>query len=210
MVLLLLVIRHLSFVKFMWLKRFILIALVIVGVNSPLSALDFEVIDTTNEDGTPLSIGKIKILSVFRLFTTSKNNQDLVELSGLAWSEDENILYAISDHGALFHFNPEIDNKGLKNIQLIAAHPLLSKAGEDLGYPWSDSEGLHLKNGNNGRKGDDELLVSFELKPRLQWHHPDGKFIKKEALPEWLEDKSNYYKWQNSVVSWQKIINDKL
>ena len=52
----------------------------------------------------------------------------------------------------------------------------------------------HLKNGDNGQPGDDELLVSFELKPRLQWHKPNGEFLKKEALPARLEDKSHYYR----------------
>ena len=185
--------------KRIWLKCFIFI--ITLGLCAPLLALDFEVIDTANEDGTLLSIGKIKILSVVRLFTTSKNNQDLVELSALAWSGDENILYALSDHGALFHFKPEFENTGLSNIQLLDAFPLMGASGEDLSYPWSDSEGLYLKNGNNGHKGDDELLVSFELKPRLQWHQPDGRFIKKEALPEWLEDKANYYKRHKALES---------
>jgi hypothetical protein len=184
----------------MWLKRLVFI-LFMLGLSTQLSALDFEVIHTANEDGTPLSIDKIKILSVVRLFTTSKNNQDLVELSALAWSEDENILYALSDHGALFHFKPEFDDTGLSDIQLLDAFPLMGTSGEDLSYPWSDSEGLYLRNGNNGRQGDDELLVSFELKPRLQWHQPDGRFIKNEALPEWLEDKSNYYKRHKALES---------
>jgi len=185
---------------YIWFRHLALLLFLLCFI-SPLSALDFEVIDTANEDGTPLSIGSIKVLSVFRLFTTSKNDQDLVELSALAWSKDENILYALSDHGSIFHFRPAFNENGLSDIHLIDAYPLLGASDEDLSYPWSDSEGLYLKNGDNGRKGDDELLVSFELKPRLQWHQPDGTFIKKESLPEWLEDKSNYHNRHKALES---------
>lgn len=184
----------------MWLQRLIFL-LVITGFNSPSVALDFEELETANEDGSPLVIDKVKILSVIHLFGTSKNSQDMVELSGLAWSEDENILYAVSDHGALFHFRPIFENQLISDIQLVNAYSLKDESGVYLSYPWSDSEGLHLKNGDNGKSGDDELLVSFELKPRLQWHRPDGGFISRQALPGWLEDKANYYKRTKALES---------
>jgi len=178
-----------------------LIFLVLVVYHVQACALDYEVINTADEEGSPLTIGKVKILSVHRLFTTSINGQEMVELSGLAWSEDEKLLYAVSDHGVLFHFRPVFGDQGLSDIKLLKAYPLKDVSGESLGYPWSDSEGLHLKNANNGKPGDDELLISFENRPRLQWHQPDGRFISKEPLPEWMEERASYYRRGKALES---------
>ncbi len=38
----------------------------------------------------------------------------------------------------------------------------------------SDSEGLDILNGRNGKRGDAELLVSFEREPRIARYRPDG------------------------------------
>ena len=166
-----------------------------------LQALDFEVIQTTDEQGKPLVIERIKVLSVLHLFTTQMKDQPMVELSALAWSEDENLLYALSDHGSLFHFRPVFRAEQLTSIELLDAFPLRSSLEEKLSYPWSDSEGLYLRNGSNGIMGDDELLVSFENRPRLQWHRPDGGWIRNEPLAGWMEDPSSYYRRGKALES---------
>ena len=125
-------------------RQFILL-LIVAGFNAPVAALDFRIIDTTGEDGAPYAAGKIRILSVYRLLDTAVNGQRMVELSALAWSEDENILYALSDHGSVFHFRPEFNAQGLSGIRLLDAYPLRDAGKQALGYPWSDSEGLALK-----------------------------------------------------------------
>ena len=164
-------------------------------------ALDYEIRTPLAEDGSPITIGKLKILSVYRLFPTTIDDQEMVELSGLAWSRDDNILYALNDHGAIFHFRPEFNKQGLADIHLLAAYALHDVSNKPLGFPWSDSEGLYLENGDNGQPGDDELLISFELKPRLQWHRPDGRYIKKEPLPEWMGQRSSYHSWSKALES---------
>jgi hypothetical protein len=118
----------------------------------------------------------------------------MVELSALAWSEDEQLLYAVSDHGAVFHFRPGFSDNAITDIQLVNAFALYDPSGKALSYPWSDSEGLFLRHGANGRKGDDELLISFENRPRLQWHLPDGTFIREETLPAWMKDPASYHR----------------
>lgn len=166
-----------------------------------VQALDFEVIQTDDEEGKPLVIERIKVLSVLRLFTTQMKDQSMVELSALAWNADEKLLYAISDHGSLFHFRPVFQDEKLKGIELLDAFPLRSRSGEQLTYPWSDSEGLYLRNGSNGIIGDEELLVSFENRPRLQWHRPDGTWIRNEILPGWMEDPASYYRRGKALES---------
>ena len=172
----------------------LILLLALVGLHAHVHALDYEQVDIVGEDGEPAIIDGIKVLSVHHLFTTTVNGQDMVELSGLAWSRDENTLYAVSDHGALFHFRPVFNDDKLVEIKMLGAYPLLDKAGKPLGFPNSDSEGLHVRNASNGIAGDDELLISFELRPRLQWHRPDGGFIRKEPLTEYLEDNSSYHR----------------
>lgn len=175
--------------------------LLLCGMHAQLHAMDFEKIQVSDDPGAPLVIDHIRVLSVFHLFTTEYNNLPMVELSGLAWSEDEQLLYAINDRGSLFHLRPVFDDTGINNIQLVDAFPLRSQSGSELSYPWSDGEGLYLRNGANGIKGDDELLISFENRPRLQWHRSDGAFLSQETLPGWLTDRATYHRRGKALES---------
>ena len=129
------------------------------------------------------------------------NDLPMVELSALAWSEDEQLLYAISDHGSVFHFRPIFQGDKLAGVDLLNAYALRSSSSEKLSYPWSDSEGLYLRNGANGKPDDDQLLVSFENRPRLQWHRPDGTWIRGEPLPGWMQDPASYFRRGKALES---------
>ncbi|HEY5734002.1 MAG TPA: esterase-like activity of phytase family protein [Gammaproteobacteria bacterium] len=175
--------------------------LLLCGVHGQLLAMDYEKIKVSDDHGAPLVIEHIRVLSVFHLFTTEFNNLSMVELSGLAWSADEQLLYAINDRGSLFHLRPVFDDTAINDIQLVDAYPLRSQSGGELSYPWSDSEGLFLRNGANGIAGDDELLISFENRPRLQWHSSDGAFLSQESLPGWLTDPATYHRRSKALES---------
>jgi hypothetical protein len=175
--------------------------LLLLGMHGQLLAMDFEKIQVSDDHGAPLVIDRIRVLSVFHLFTTEFNNLPMVELSGLAWSEDEQLLYAINDRGSVFHLRPVFDETGVNDVQLVDAYPLRSQSGSELSYPWSDSEGLYLRHGTNGIAGDDELLISFENRPRLQWHRPDGAFLRQESLPGWLTDRATYHRRGKALES---------
>ena len=176
------------------------LTITLICVAVPAAAFDYEVIDVSEGD-SPLVVDNIKVLGVLRLFTTYKDAQQMVELSALAWSEDEQLLYALSDHGAVFHFHPQIVGQRLTAIDLVRAFPLRDQSGDALGYPFSDSEGLYLANGHNGVSGDDELLISFENQPRLQWHRADGTYLKHEPLPAPMEDRKTYYRRGKALES---------
>ncbi len=182
-------------------RRFIYLAIFLLITSFEAQALDYEVIDVVDENGQAIEIGKIRFMSAHHLFTTEMNDQEMVELSGLAWSEDEQRLYAISDHGSIFHFDLTFTEKAISGIRLANAYALKDVAGDDLSYPYSDSEGLHIVNANNGIPGDEELLVSFENKPRLQWHKPDGTFLKRGKLPSYLEKHASYYRRTKALES---------
>lgn len=113
-------------------------------------------------------------------------------LSGLAWDEDDQILYAVSDKGYLLHLQPSFLGSNLTNIDLIDAYPLKNKKGENLTGSRSDAEGLDILNGNNGIKGDAELIISFEVRPRIHRFNPQGEKLGKYKLPEEFDNIDDY------------------
>ena len=135
---------------------------------------------------------RIHINNSIALRNSRFNDLPISELSGLAWDNDEQLLYAISDEGLLYHFKLSFT----KN-KLTAANPSLATPLKDaIGYPlkgkYSDSEGLSLINGNNGKKGDSRLIVSFENKPRISLYTPTGKLIKNVKIPKKLRKRKTY------------------
>jgi hypothetical protein len=139
------------------------------------------------------TVGRVRFLGALALPAIKAHGMTLAGLSGLAWDSDEGILHAISDQGAVFGLKPEFRNGQLSSVQLVSAAPLIDpKTGKPVRWLRSDSEGLELLNAGNGRKGDSELMISFEGEPRLARYRPDGKFIAEIDLPEPLRDKSRY------------------
>ncbi len=134
----------------------------------------------------------MRLLDSVGLRLKTASGEAVTELSGLAWDEDEELLYAVSDEGVLHHLRLEIVGDHIEKVQLISSFPLLDKEGDVLSTGRSDSEGLALLNGANGRKGDSLLLVSFEHKPRVVRYTPRGEFIAGLELPRKLRAKKNY------------------
>lgn len=135
----------------------------------------------------------VRLLGALRLANTEIKGLRLCGLSGLAWDQDEGLLYAISDLGGLFHLRPEFDAQGyLTGIQLVAAYPLRDELDRPVRAPYDDSEGLALRNGDNRIPGDSELLASFEVRPRIVRYSPTGLWKGEERLPALLRDLRNY------------------
>lgn len=114
------------------------------------------------------------------------------ELSGLAWDQDEKLLYALSDNGYILNMQPVFSGHKLQDIRLVSGHRLRDENGKPLKYKQADSEGLAIEHGNNGRRGDTRLIVSFERIPRLVRYKPDGTFASRLTLPAGLEDMARY------------------
>ena len=119
------------------------------------------------------------------------------ELSDLAWDEDEQILYAISDHGTLFYLQPVIQNNTLMNVNFVKGIGLKRK-GDKKRRKW-DIEGLDILNGNNGVKGDSELVISFERKARIARFSTQGILLEEYPLPKALS-KEKYYSGSNHML----------
>lgn len=135
----------------------------------------------------------IRWLGALRLNRASFDGLELCGLSDLAWDEDAGLLYAISDIGGLFHLRPEFDSHGiLIGVRVVAAYPLLDASGQPVRPPFDDAEGLAIRNGDNQTPGDTELLVSFEIRPRVVRYSPTGQWRGEEPLPALLSDLRNY------------------
>lgn len=137
-----------------------------------------------------------------------KGSDDLAELSDLAWDEDEELLYAVSDQGRLLHLRPIIKNNQLRDIQLINTFPLKDDKGKKFKDKYSDAEGLNLLNGHNGIREDSELLISFEQKHRVLRVTPEGKEIEEIPLPDPLNNKKSYRKKNDGIEGF--VIHPKL
>jgi hypothetical protein len=143
----------------------------------------------------------VRLLGAIRMESRSVDGLKFVGLSGLAWDEDEQLLYAISDHGRLFHLRIHVDNDRLVAAEVVAGHSLTDGDGRALRYPWSDAEGLTLEHGDDGRRGNSELLVSFEHRPRVRVYDMRGRRLRAESLPAPLEDRHRYAHPNRSLES---------
>lgn len=144
---------------------------------------------------------EVNILAVATLTNATINGYKIEELSGLAWDEDEHILYALSDNGYVLHLRPEFQDLRLSDVHFLAGHTLRDEKDKPLKYKMSDSEGIAIKNSNNGIKGDTQLLVSFERRPRLISYTPDGVMIAAIKLPGELSENSHYRGENKSLES---------
>jgi len=138
-------------------------------------------------------IDGIRVLGVLELPSPVVNGLRFSQFSGLAWDQDDDLLYALSDKGWLFGLRPVFRDGRLVDVTLASAAPLIDPATrKPVRWHRADSEGLDILNGRNGRRGDAELLISFEREPRIARYRPDGHFIADVPLPENLRDVHRY------------------
>lgn len=144
--------------------------------------------------GNGSRLGNIRILGLLELPGIKIGELRFAQLSGLAWDDDDEVLYAISDKGALFHLRPEFRDEQLVGLKLLQAVPLKGlRTREPVSGLWSDAEGLDIRNARNGRKGDAELIVSFEHHPRVLAYRPDGHALREYPLPPPLDKRKAYH-----------------
>ncbi len=120
---------------------------------------------------------------------TAVNGLKITELSGLAWDEDEQLLYAISDKGRVYHFQLVIKDDLIESVTPVFAAQLSQKNGKKLKKNKRDAEGLTVWNASNGKKGDTQLVISLEGKPRIARFTPHGRLIADIGIPGPLRDR---------------------
>jgi hypothetical protein len=133
----------------------------------------------------------IRLLGALQLSTQTVDGLAPRGLSGLAWDEQAQLLYAVSDRGHLFHLRPQFNNGFLINAAFVVGYPLKDAAGAPLKRPYNDAEGLALIKSEDVSQAS-QLLVSFERKIRVARYSPTGKWLGDEPLPAKLQNTGNY------------------
>lgn len=124
-----------------------------------------------------------------------------LELSGLAYEADENILYAIGDDATLIRLAVQFSGDTLLTVKWLDSGHLLDADGNPLQGIAADSEGLAAQGHNDGVLGNTVLWVSFERKVRVCRYHTDGSLIDCPALPPQLSELGNYSKPNSALES---------
>lgn len=180
----------------------ILLAAPVPGLTHPLSADELSSPFEFSADYLPGDrFMGIRYLGAVTLRPAIIDGQLVAELSALAWDGDDQILYAVSDGGRLFHLKPEFDGGVLTGVAGIAAFPLRDENGQRLRGARADSEGLALENDRNGVRGDSVLVVAFERQPRLARYTPRGRYLGALPLPATLSSVANYASANKSLES---------
>jgi len=131
----------------------------------------------------------IKILDSKIVHISRIDGEKFYGISGIAYDENRDILYAINDRGRLFSFRVVVKDDEIMDLKSIGGYRLKDEHGRKFLKPWSDSEGLTLI--DNGDKKS--LLVSFERYPRIMKFDVYGngqntKFV----LPKRLRNIKNF------------------
>jgi hypothetical protein len=144
--------------------------------------------------------GRLRFLGMLELSEATHSSLRLSQLSGLAWDEDDGILYALSDKGSLFHLQPLFDGDILTGVKLLRALPLRELGSDKPLRGWRiDAEGLDIVNGRNGRRNDAELIIGMERVPQIMRFRPDGYAIDQHALPAPI-DKAGSFRDPNKML----------
>nr|WP_299245326.1 esterase-like activity of phytase family protein [uncultured Halomonas sp.] len=107
-------------------------------------------------------------------------------LSGLAWDEDESLLYMISDRGWLHRVRLRFASGELVGLIPLKTYVLRDRQGRALNEAAADAESMIVQRGNNGVRGDTRLLIGFERDHRIQRFYPNGKSVGKPLKPKGL------------------------
>lgn len=142
---------------------------------------------------------RVEILDSIESPAEGINGFGIEELSGLAWDADEELLYAVSDTGILHHFRLSLDGNRIVSIEAI--YSVMLSASDDAELTATDAEDVAVVNGDNGKKGDSELLIPLEDGPAIGRFTPQGKRIAEIALPAALADKTRYAKKNRRLES---------
>jgi hypothetical protein len=137
--------------------------------------------------------GRLRFLGMLELPEVTRDSRRLSQLSGLAWDDDDGILYALSDKGTLFHLQPLFEGDILTGIKLLRALPLRELGSDKPLRGWRiDAEGLDIVNGRNGRRNDTELIIGTEGVPQIMRYRTDGYAIGQHVLPTPIDKRGSF------------------
>ncbi|MGE0383744.1 MAG: esterase-like activity of phytase family protein [Gammaproteobacteria bacterium] len=142
---------------------------------------------------------QVRLLGAVLLASEPVDGFGLRQLSGLAWDADAGLLYALSDDGYIAHLKPRFDNGLLAGVEYRAAFALREADGNPVEGKAADSEALALRRREDGN--GNELLVSFEQRPRFVRFTPTGQWLGEVAIPRQYTIAANYRSTNDSLES---------
>ncbi len=142
--------------------------------------------------GPGSSFMRVTLLGAVEIPAQDVDGFVLTELSALGWDDDEDVLYALTDQGRLFHLAPVFRDGLLVDVDVLAGYALRDRHGKAFRGRLADAEGMALSGDRNARRGDTRLTVSFERQPRVLAFSPRGEFLGTLALPPPLSDPEAY------------------
>lgn len=131
-------------------------------------------------------------LSQVGIPNTSPTGIQVSELSALAWDQDEQLLYALSDKGILFHFRIKVEKNKILSADVVYAVHLAPNEDSAASHWEFDTEGLALNNANNGLLGDTELIAASERTHHLIYLTPMGEILRKLDVFSPLDNSLGY------------------
>jgi hypothetical protein len=137
------------------------------------------------------AIGGVRLLGTLALARTHEQGCQVAGLSALAWDPEQELLYAVSDRGCLFHLAPRFTNGELTGATLVTAAPLRDADGRPLRGAWADAEGAFWRH-PAGLGSAPELVISFERHPRVVRYSTIGVWLGEDALPAALANPDAY------------------
>ncbi len=136
--------------------------------------------------------GNLRVRGALSLRTQVDGHAIPREISGLAFSADDRILYAVTDGGWLLHLVPRFADGVLVGVTLSGQHRLADVDGRPLSRRASDAEGLAALGGSDGHPGNTRLFVSFEGTPLIAEHAVDGRRLRVHPLRPPLNEFARY------------------
>jgi len=150
-----------------------------VTLSLSATILDYKIVPKNLDSSRYMHIN---ILDSKELRFEALDGIEVTELSALAYKDST--LYALSDKGYLYHFDINIKKSKIKKLSLKKAFKLKSRSNKTLKKKKRDSEGLVFL--------DDDLLISFERKHRVELFSLNAVKIKKIKINKSLSDSENY------------------
>lgn len=185
---------------FRFMKRSLALIIAVAFVLALASAAVYRA-EAEDSVGAEKEVGSSLILSRTEIPAVTVDGAPISQLSALAWDEDEQLLYALSDRGVLFHFRVRVVGNVVKEVESVRAIPLVAGGVTDAGGRGIDTEDMALSNHANGIKGDSELFVVTEREPRFLRIRPSGTVLQVMPVPPPLDMPENFQKLNQGLES---------
>lgn len=130
-----------------------------------------------------------RLLHTLPLPSQPVDGLQMQELSGLAYDADEQLLYAVSDRGTLFHLRIVINGERIEQLLPLRAYTLHDPHDPARKF---NAEGLAAIDAANGVRGDTRLAVALENGPALVRITPQGELLGEVELPPALRDRARF------------------